>query len=745
MAQLTISQETNRAREVFFKAIFGRTEGIVCLARLNRKAGHFVESYYQYPQELGNILEQINQSYMDNEVYFCPQLLAAKKRSKEYIKVATCLWADLDECHPDKLLVEPSITVESSPDRYQAFWVLESPVDPEEAEEYSKRIAYKHQDQGADVSGWDLTQLLRVPMTLNFKHSGEDFRNPPLVHIVVANRSRYRIGDFEDYPEVKAFEYDEFPMPPEGDLPELSLEEFLRRNDSRMTPILLSTIQNEPAPNADWSKVLFKLLMSLFERGFDRDEVFFIGLNAACNKWARDGKSPKALWQDVCRAWNRHELNEVVEIPKAQKGLVKDLLTNEETALVEANPTFVERYIEWASGLGDAAKQYHQAGAFTILSSLLCGNVRLPTSFGTIIPNLWFMILADTTLTRKTTAMDIAMDLIMEVDGDIVLATDGSIEGLLGTLATRPGKPSVFLRDEFSGLLEQITKRDYYAGMPELLTKMYDGKMQKRVLRKEVIEVRDPRLIVFAGGIKTKVQELLTMEQVASGFMPRFCFITAESDITRLKPIGPPTDRGMGNRSAILNEMHELQAHYQTQTKISIGGTNIQTVAPREWEVEMTQEAWLRYNTVEAIMLQAGLDSQMPEYMTPTFDRLAKSMLKASVLIAASRSREDKIVVELSDLLHAIYYMKQWRAYVIDVMNNVGKSSAEKQLSTLYAYIRGHSGVKRSQIMQNYHLTARDADQMFMTLEQRGLIARQRTGRTEQLFARSVHIDLTME
>src|SRR6185503_18286841 len=174
--------------------------------------------------------------------------------------------------------------------------------------------------------------------------------------------------------------------------------------------------------------------------------------------------------------------------------------------------SFVERYIEWAKSLGDAAPQYHQAGAFTALSALLAGSVQLPTSFGVMKPNLWFMILADTTLTRKSTAMDIAMDLVMEIDDDVIMATDGSIEGLLTSLSTRPGKPSVFLRDEFSGLLEMITKRDYYAGIPELLTKMYDGKMQKRILRKESIEVRDPVLLVFAGGIKDKITGLLSFE-----------------------------------------------------------------------------------------------------------------------------------------------------------------------------------------------------------------------------------------
>jgi len=53
------------------------------------------------------------------------------------------------------------------------------------------------------------------------------------------------------------------------------------------------------------------------------------------------------------------------------------------------------------------------------------------------------------------------------------------------------------LRDEFSGLLDQMTKKDYLSGMAELLTKLYDCKMQKRVLKSGIVEVRNPRLTIY--------------------------------------------------------------------------------------------------------------------------------------------------------------------------------------------------------------------------------------------------------
>jgi hypothetical protein len=348
------------------------------------------------------------------------------------------------------------------------------------------------------------------------------------------------------------------------------------------------------------------------------------------------------------------------------------------------------------------------------------------------------MILADTTLTRKTTSMDIAMEMVEQIDGDVVLATDGSIEGLLTSLSGRPGRPSVFLRDEFSGLLEMITKKDYYAGMPELLTKLYDGKMQKRVLRKEIVEVRDPVLVFFAGGIKNKITQLLSFEHVSSGFMPRFVFITAESDPSRLRPLGPPTGQIRDTGEKIRIELQDIYSHYRRTVKMKIKDVKTELETARRWDAQLTQEAWLRYNKLEDQMIRTGLAASRPEIMTPTYDRLSKSILKAAILLGAARQRSDEVIIDEGDILRAIMYGEQWRVHVREVMLSVGKGQAERELDTIHRAIYRRPGISRSAIMQNYHLTARDATATFETLIQRGLITKHRVGRTEQYFSQIV-------
>lgn len=724
---------------VFFRGVFGQdADGVICVTFLgtgeDRGQRKWEEFYFEYPAELAQLTRQLYSKFGHGNSYFCPQLLKSKQRPtgaksprvKENIKVCTAAWADLDACPPQVLLVEPTIVLETSPKRYQALWVFESPVDPELAEQISKNIAYHHVSDGADTSGWDLTQMLRVPYTFNVKY------DDPWQVKTVGYKPTHRVfpEDFSEYKESRVNARTHDPMPVV--LPTESPLDILQKYRRSINPIVFSIFDVEPQitqAEGGWSKVLWQLLMLCFEAGISREEVFMIASGAACNKFRRDGKHPRLLWEEVCRAYisTVEKLN--ILVPETEKP--PQLITEDEEESVANYETFIDRYVRWATKLGDAAEQYHHASAFMILSALLAGTIRLPTSFGTIMPNLWFMLLADTTLTRKSTAMDVGMDIVDMIDDNILLATDGSLEGLMQSLEIRPGKPSVFLRDEVSGLIESMTRKDYMAGMAEALTKLYDGKTMKRVLKRETVTVREPCLLFFAGGIKTRVQSLLTLEHVASGFVPRFIFITAESDVSKLQPLGPPTPENLAERDELVEELTDLHGRFVFDQEIIVKG-KVAGISESRVFATLTQDAWQRYNRLEATLLYSGVNADQPDIMTPVYDRLSKSILKAAVLIAASNTKAEnpEVTVTLHDLLVAIKYGNKWRDYATEVVNGIGRSANEIMLQRIMQTIRRHPGVTRAKLMQWYHLEARNAEIIFLTLEQRGLVMATRMGRT---------------
>ena len=157
----------------FWRAIYGEGTGFVALfsgerlvpeARLSRPH----EAYFAWPQEMAGALAWIaGEAAEDRELYQCAHLVTRWRRRREDAATLRALWVDLDAELPAAPVITPSVTVESSPSHYQLYFQLTHPIAGREAEELNRRLAAT---LGADKSGWDLTQLLRIPGSVNHKY-----------------------------------------------------------------------------------------------------------------------------------------------------------------------------------------------------------------------------------------------------------------------------------------------------------------------------------------------------------------------------------------------------------------------------------------------------------------------------------------------------------------------------------------------------------------------------------------------
>ena|ERR1700691_987237 len=106
----------------------------------------------------------------EGDVYFCPNLFERPKRRKELVLPSCWLYADLDQVKPlhTEAVLSPTIAWESSPDRYQALWHLDRSLWADEHSRLNRKLTYA---LDADKGGWDLTQVLRIPSTINHKYA----------------------------------------------------------------------------------------------------------------------------------------------------------------------------------------------------------------------------------------------------------------------------------------------------------------------------------------------------------------------------------------------------------------------------------------------------------------------------------------------------------------------------------------------------------------------------------------------
>ena len=106
------------------------------------------------------------------DVYYSVAKFASRGRRLEDTVPARWLWADLDNVHPSacaQLGVPPTIAIASSPHRFQALWALNRPLEAGVLAKLNRALTYALE---ADRGGWDLSQVLRVPGTRNWKYPG---------------------------------------------------------------------------------------------------------------------------------------------------------------------------------------------------------------------------------------------------------------------------------------------------------------------------------------------------------------------------------------------------------------------------------------------------------------------------------------------------------------------------------------------------------------------------------------------
>jgi RepB DNA-primase from phage plasmid len=188
--------------------IWGKTRGYIFLPTISGKArtpearrkSYKEHRAYEWPRERDAIEQHLHDTE-DDDKYFTPALFNARHRKERYVVAEQRLWADLDPVDPRSINgLRPNIAWETSPGRYQAVWLLDKPKVG--ASWYCNENHRLTRHVGADPSGWDSTQLLRVPGTVNHK---PDYGEPVqgLLYLPVHTKP-YGWRAFDHLPELPA-------------------------------------------------------------------------------------------------------------------------------------------------------------------------------------------------------------------------------------------------------------------------------------------------------------------------------------------------------------------------------------------------------------------------------------------------------------------------------------------------------------------------------------------------------------
>lgn len=554
--------------EVFLRMIYEDVQGF---AYLDSLAGE-PRSYY-IPQFLTDLIEEATWSlggnlycttntFTDGRIEHYTDAEGKRKiktgRLKENAKEGRALYCDADTAHPDVFRLKPSIIVESSPGRYQTWWLLDDVYPAVRIALASRQIAYAHNHQGADISSSSLTKLLRVPGSRNEKRNREtgDYVHPGLPTVTAWDTgARYTLSEIEEVYEDIDFirnllgEREEVELPEVEHLPKFT-DLYNAMPETSPTGVdLVAMIEtsgwldeegkNRPGPTGDRSRWRYRLICELMRTGYSNEETLVLAWAAkSSDKWKSDPRGQRGLWGEILKA--RIEINgeqgeglDAIEpdhlYQETEIGI--PLLDDQERESLKGEVHFINRYSAWVqSRLKRANMPYHRLNAWMVLSVAYAELTKIPDESSDYPLNVWVLALGETA-TGKTQASDMMYEVLQHVHEDGFWGAEGvGIGGnatptaLNKVLIDRDAKVSVFHTDEAHGTLNQIQKAEYQAGSLELYTYLYDGRVPKFQRSTNDSSNQDATTIfnMWLLGPPRQVTDAIPTGWFESGFMGRF-------------------------------------------------------------------------------------------------------------------------------------------------------------------------------------------------------------------------------
>lgn len=299
----------------FLTKVWGRnTRGYVFLPYIDggcttkderRKAFHECRAF-KWPKERDTAILDHIKAHQNDDLYFPPNVFNGKRRIEQNVEAERVLYADLDPVDPRTLGdLRPTIAWESSPGHYQAIWLLDSSkTGATWAGNENHRLTAAIQ---ADPSGWDSTQLLRIPGKANFKPEYTKNNGGKGVFgegILWANGPRYTWDQFDDLPAVGSVVHDEVETVDEELINSVDRHEVWSRVRLKVSKKVREylALKTDPAGTADRDQVLWQIERDLADAGCTLIEIVAIVRDSVWNKYKGRNDEMKRLKIEASKA-----------------------------------------------------------------------------------------------------------------------------------------------------------------------------------------------------------------------------------------------------------------------------------------------------------------------------------------------------------------------------------------------------------------------------------------------------------
>lgn len=351
----------------------------------------------------------------------------------------------------------------------------------------------------------------------------------------------------------------------------------------------------------------------------------------------------------------------------------------------------LDLYTEYATEGTDAPSKYHRYCAAALISTILGRRAWFQLGHTTIFPSLWVCLIGPSSLAKKSTSANIALNLIARFDRELILPGKTTTEGLYRVCSDKE-KPEakrgtgVMFYGELQSLITQFA-RDYNTELKSTLTDWYDSPDCRSYssMAAGTISVIRPAMTFLAASTPDWLIEAAQSRDIRGGFYPRWLFAIADKSDQPPKPLPKPRDEQKAAR--ILSMIKERLANFQYE--YSDGSPHGQ--------FKMTDSGEKEYCSIYGQMRERFYSDDM---LGSFAGRANVQTLKLAMVYAFATTGGTGLDAEAIRWGHEMAVQS-----IVDVAtlcSMIGDSKTEVNLNKLHRFIReaGPDGASKTTIMQ---------------------------------------------
>lgn len=365
---------------------------------------------------------------------------------------------------------------------------------------------------------------------------------------------------------------------------------------------------------------------------------------------------------------------------------------------------FLRMYLETYMPVTDAPAEYLVTAILPAIGAAISTNRWIKWGTKNIYPNIWAMLVGQSTLMRKSTALNIGSHILRQLneensDRHYILPNDGSLAGFLEVLNSE--KNGILVHSEVASMLENMSK-GYNLSMKSLFTDFFDVPSQHKIRMKgegEIIIVK-PIFGIASGTTMNWLKQNITKSDRESGFLARFLYCHRE----------------IKDRTLAIPCEADAQRVYQIR---QIFGKLIQC-EPMAIQLDKAfEEAYSSfYNEVEAMLRNPLLDDGTKSFL----GRLQTDYyLKLTILLCTLKGKttaDIEVATEVSYL--AKFYLQQ----AVHIMGSLLKTDMASNQEKILVYMNERGRISTTELYRlfNNRLHAKNLHATMKGLEDAGLV-----------------------